>query len=244
MSRPRRCRGAAARRGSRSSALVALWSSAGAVWLGCAAGSRSATSRAAPHTRTTRCPSCCSPCCSACFAVALGAAVVHVVRHRLVASIALFLFWFLVGGTYWMFNGGVARWLRRCRPSRCSSRPGRARPTRRRFPSTLAALRPRGVPGLLGPAGRVAGAWRHGTTCTWSALTLLAVAVAVPGRCAGAGCSRRGALLAVLRRADAADGDSVRRAGVLLLAGVVLARRWSAARRRTTATARWPWRRR
>ena len=43
----------------------------------------------------------------ACFAVALGAAVVHLVRSRLMASIVLALTWFLVGATYWMFQGSL-----------------------------------------------------------------------------------------------------------------------------------------
>jgi hypothetical protein len=45
------------------------------------------------------------------FGVALGAAVVHLVRSRLVASILLFVWWFMTGAMYWIFNGDVVRWL-------------------------------------------------------------------------------------------------------------------------------------
>jgi hypothetical protein len=41
------------------------------------------------------------------LAVAVGAAAVHVLRRRLAASILLALGWFLLGPTYWIFNGPV-----------------------------------------------------------------------------------------------------------------------------------------
>jgi hypothetical protein len=47
----------------------------------------------------------------AAFAVSLGAALAHVLRHRLVASIVAFVMWFLLGATYWMFNISVLAWL-------------------------------------------------------------------------------------------------------------------------------------
>lgn len=47
----------------------------------------------------------------AAFAVSLAAALAHVVRHRLAASIVAFVFWFLVCATYWAVNGPVLRWL-------------------------------------------------------------------------------------------------------------------------------------
>jgi hypothetical protein len=47
----------------------------------------------------------------ACLAVVAGAAVVHVLRQRLAASIVLAIGWFLVGATYWIFNGPVSRWF-------------------------------------------------------------------------------------------------------------------------------------
>jgi hypothetical protein len=47
----------------------------------------------------------------AAFAVALGAAVVHLVRHPLPASIVLFVMWFIAGPAYWTVNGPVLRWI-------------------------------------------------------------------------------------------------------------------------------------
>ena len=84
--------------------LVALVVVAASVWLRCAAGSSSATSRAAPRMRTTPCPSCCSRCCSA-------ASPSPSVRRSCTSCGSAWRrpsscsFWFLVGGTYWMFNG-------------------------------------------------------------------------------------------------------------------------------------------
>jgi hypothetical protein len=116
-----------------------------------------------------------------CFAVALGAAVVHVVRLRLAASIALFLFWFLVGGTYWMFNGSVARWLAvvQSQPVSIEAGPSKADPTT--FPSSW----------LLSAPGDFQDSWARlvvsPAMAGWHdlylvALTMIAVAVAVPGR--------------------------------------------------------------
>ncbi len=39
------------------------------------------------------------------FAIALGAAVVHLVRSQLAAHVLVFVFWFLVGASYWLFQG-------------------------------------------------------------------------------------------------------------------------------------------
>jgi len=116
-----------------------------------------------------------------CFAVALGAAVVHVVRQRLAASIALFLFWFLVGGTYWMFNGSIARWMAvvQTQPVFVEAGPSTADPTS--FPSSW----------LLSVPGEFQDFWARlivsPAMAAWHdvylvALTMLAVAVAVPGR--------------------------------------------------------------
>ena len=52
----------------------------------------------------------------AALAVAVGAAVVHVIRQRLVASIVLVVGWFLFGATYWLFGGPVVRWLAPIQP--------------------------------------------------------------------------------------------------------------------------------
>ena len=45
------------------------------------------------------------------LAVAVGAALVHVLRHRLAASIVLAVGWFMLGVGYWIFNGDVLRWI-------------------------------------------------------------------------------------------------------------------------------------
>lgn len=45
------------------------------------------------------------------FAVALGAAVVQLVRSHLAAQVLVFVFWFLVAGTYWLFQGPVVQAL-------------------------------------------------------------------------------------------------------------------------------------
>ncbi|HEU5038919.1 MAG TPA: nucleoside hydrolase [Nocardioides sp.] len=47
----------------------------------------------------------------AALALVLGAVAVRLLRQRLAASIVLAVGWFLVGGTYWIFGGGVLRWL-------------------------------------------------------------------------------------------------------------------------------------
>ena len=45
------------------------------------------------------------------FTVALGAAVAHHLRNRLTAAVGLFVFWFMVGPWYWVFNNDVVRWF-------------------------------------------------------------------------------------------------------------------------------------
>jgi hypothetical protein len=45
------------------------------------------------------------------FAVAIGAAVVQLVRSQVAAQVLMFVFWFLVAGTYWLFQGPVAQAL-------------------------------------------------------------------------------------------------------------------------------------
>ena len=145
------------------------WSSSRArSGCGCAAASNSATSRAAPRTPTTPCPSCCSRCCWPASRSPLGAAVVHVVRQRLAASIVLFLLVPPRRRPTGCSTGSVARWLRRVQsqPIFVEVGPGDADPST--LPVHLAALRAGGVPGLLGAAGRVARSWRPGTTSTWS----------------------------------------------------------------------------
>jgi hypothetical protein len=92
-------------------ALAAVVVGSGALWLwgrgGMALGDEPGHTEHAYYSL----PELLQPVLLAVLAVALGAAVVHVVRHRLVAWIVLFLTWFLVGGAYWMLQSGAARWV-------------------------------------------------------------------------------------------------------------------------------------
>ncbi len=117
----------------------------------------------------------------AAFAVALGAAAVHLLRHWLVASVVLFVYWFLVGATYWIFNGDVLRWLTpmQVQPVQVEVGPASADPSS--FPASW----------LLSAPGEFQDHWARlvvsPALAGWHdvylvALTLLAVAVAVPGR--------------------------------------------------------------
>lgn len=45
------------------------------------------------------------------FALALGAALVRLLRSQMAAHVVVFVFWGLVAGTYWMFQGHVAQTL-------------------------------------------------------------------------------------------------------------------------------------
>jgi hypothetical protein len=115
------------------------------------------------------------------FAVAIGAAVVHVVRHRLAAGIVVTLGWFLVGGTYWVFNGPYLRWFTplQVQPVTVEAGAWDADPTT--FPKTW----------LLTQPGEYQDFWSREVVspalAAWHdlylvGLVLLAVAVAVPGR--------------------------------------------------------------
>jgi hypothetical protein len=117
----------------------------------------------------------------ACVAVTAGAAAVHVVRQRLAASIALVVGWFLVGGTYWMFNGDVIRWLApvQVQPIPVEVGPRATDPTT--FPESW----------LLSVPGEFQAEWARlvvsPATAAWHdlylvALVMLLAAVAVPGR--------------------------------------------------------------
>jgi hypothetical protein len=117
----------------------------------------------------------------ACFAVALGAAVVHLVRQRLAASIIVFFVWFLLGSAYWMFNGPVSRWLTpvQSQPISIEVGPPTADPTS--FPADW----------LLSAPGDYQDHWARlvvsPALAAWHdvyliALTMLAMAVAIPGR--------------------------------------------------------------
>ena len=92
-------------------ALAALVVAAGAVWLrvidGVPLGDDPGRTEHARHSL----PELVQPVLLAAVAVALGAVVVLLLRQRLAASIVLAVGWFLVGATYWLFEGGVLRWL-------------------------------------------------------------------------------------------------------------------------------------
>ena len=117
----------------------------------------------------------------AAFAIGLGAATVHLLRHRLVAAIVLFGYWFLVGGASWLFQGGAVRWLTpvQVQPVAVNVGPASTDPTT--FPATW----------LLSAPGQYQPEWQRlivsPALAGWHdvylvALTLLTVAVAVPGR--------------------------------------------------------------
>jgi len=117
----------------------------------------------------------------AALAVAVGAAVVHVVRRRLAASILLVLGWFLLGPTYWMFNGPVVTWLTpvQVQPTSVVAGPAETDPTT--FPADWLLTGPgpyqdHWVRVVVSPAV----AWWHLVYLV--GLIALAVAVAVPGR--------------------------------------------------------------
>lgn len=115
------------------------------------------------------------------LAVAAGAAAVHVLRQRLAASIVLSLGWFLVGATYWIFNGPVLRWIApvQVQPAYVDVGPPETDPTT--FPAGW----------LLVAPGEFQDHWARVVVspamALWHDLYLvglvaLAVAVAVPGR--------------------------------------------------------------
>lgn len=117
----------------------------------------------------------------AAFAVALGAAAVHLLRHWLVASVVLFVYWFLVGATYWVFNGDVLRWLTPMQVQPVSVEVGPVSTDPTTFPASW----------LLSSPGEFQDHWARlvvsPALAGWHdlylvALTLLAVAVAAPGR--------------------------------------------------------------
>ena len=139
-------------------------------------------------------PELAQPVLLAAFAVALGAAVVHVVRQRLVAGILLFVYWFVVW-VYWLFNSPVLRWLTPLQVPPVPVDVGPASTSPASFPqewllSTPGEYQEQWVRLVVSPS---LAAW-HDVYLV--ALTLLAVAVAVPGRVRRA-CAVAGAVLAV-----------------------------------------------
>ena len=160
--------------------LVAVVVAAGGVWLRVRGGVGLGDEPGHTEHAYFSLPELQQPVLLGCLAVGLGAAVVHVVRKRLVASVVLFLTWFLVGATYWLFSG-VAEWLTpvQVQPSFVRVGPWDADPSR--FPSDW----------LLSAPGQYQDYWARmvvsPSLAAWHdvylvALTLLTVAVAVPGR--------------------------------------------------------------
>lgn len=88
---------------------VVLVIAAGAAWLwsigGVPLGDEPGRTLHAHHTL----PELLQPLLLAGVAVAAGAATVHVLRRRLAAAITLTVGWFLVGATYWLFEGALLR---------------------------------------------------------------------------------------------------------------------------------------
>lgn len=117
----------------------------------------------------------------ACLAVAAGAAAVHLLRQRLAASILLAVGWFLVGATYWLFNGPALRAFApvQVQPVYVDIGPPESDPTT--FPAEW----------LLSAPGEFQDHWARvvvSPALAWShnlylaGLILLTLAVAVPGR--------------------------------------------------------------
>lgn len=91
--------------------VAAVVVAAGAVWLRAIGGVPLGDDPGStPHAHHTL-PELVQPVLLAALAVVLGAVVVRLVRQRLAASIVLAVGWFLVGATYWLFGGGVLKWL-------------------------------------------------------------------------------------------------------------------------------------
>jgi hypothetical protein len=162
-------------------ALVAVVVAAGALWLrlrgGVAMGAEPGRTLHAHHTL----PELLQPVLLAALAVAVGAAVVHLVRHALAASIILFVGWFIVGPAYWVINGPVLRWVAplQVQPLHVEVAPASI------DPFTLPAS------WLLEGPGQFQDYWARLAVvpqlAAWHdlylvALTLLAAAVALPGR--------------------------------------------------------------
>lgn len=91
--------------------LVAVVVAVGAAWLRMSGGIPLGVEPGRTMHAHFSLPELLQPVLVAAFAVALGAAVVHLVRHPLPASIVLFVMWFIAGPAYWTVNGPVLRWI-------------------------------------------------------------------------------------------------------------------------------------
>jgi hypothetical protein len=161
--------------------LVALVVAAGATWLWATGGVRLGDQPGRTDHAMYTAPELLQPVLLAALAVALGAAVVHLVRQRLLASILLVVWWFLVGGTYWMFQGDVSQWLTplQVQPVLVEVAPAATDPST--FPSEWLLSAPGEYQDFWGRLV-VSPSMAAGHDLYLVGLTLLAVAVAVPGR--------------------------------------------------------------
>jgi len=162
-------------------ALMAVVIGMGAVWLRVRGGVRLGDEPGRTEHAYYTAPELLQPILLAAFAVALGAAAVHLLRHKIASLIVVFLYWFVFGAWYWIFNLGAMRWVTtmQIQPLFVKIEPANTDPAT--FPSTWRLSAP-GVdqdgwerlvisPGLA--------AWHD---VYLIALTTLAIAIAVPSR--------------------------------------------------------------
>jgi hypothetical protein len=162
-------------------ALVAVVIVAGAVWLRARGGLMLGDEPGRTQHAHYSAPELLQPVLLAAFAVALGAALAHLLRHRLVASIVAFVTWFLFGLTYWLFELPVLSWLTPVQVQPVSVEVGPADADPSTFPATW----------LLSASGEFQDHWARVVVSPalagWHdvylvALTTLLGAAAVPGR--------------------------------------------------------------
>lgn len=161
--------------------LVAVVVAAGAVYLRLTGGLRLGDEPGMTLHAHYSFPELLQPVLLAGFALALGAAAVHVVRSQLAAHVLLFVYWFLIGGSYWLFQGSVVQLMTplQVQPVLVEAGP------RTTDPSTFPA------DWLLSAPGEFQAFWGRIVVsphlAAWHdlyivGLTALLVAVAVPGR--------------------------------------------------------------
>jgi hypothetical protein len=92
-------------------ALVAVVVAIGAAWLRWSGGVGLGGEPGRTLHAQFSLPELLQPVALAAFAVAAGAAATRLLRHPLAGSIAVFVLWFLAGPAYWTLNGPVVRWF-------------------------------------------------------------------------------------------------------------------------------------
>lgn len=161
--------------------LVALVVAGGTVYLRASGGIRLGDEPGMTMHAHHSLPELLQPVLLAAFAITLGAGVVHLVRSQLAAHVLLFVYWFVVGATYWLFQGPVVQLLTplQVQPNTVDVGPAQADPTT--FPADW----------LLSVPGEFQDHWARiivsPQLAAWHdvylvALTVLLVAVAAPGR--------------------------------------------------------------